>query len=480
MYEGERFLAETVVEGKWWYATIELPGDIGEAKDYQLTAKVIDGDQESRTAPVKVSYRPDMVSMTDAHVTAGWNRDMTINEKTGVIATAIAEFTPIEVSVTFDGEVEEAFIHFIGQTVSLTKEDNQFVGTFPSGWTSFGEQLFEVSYIVNGETIRVPLMEVLVLIDPSGYVFEGSMENRLEGATAILEVWLEDEERWSFYDTTLINQINPQTTDVNGRYGWDVPKGDWRVVFSKDDYARYESRRVVVPPAETELNVPLTRTTDPVVDTIDFGTLETNPHDASVITITFDRLMDVASLKEAIELKLGEQTLAIDYDYHSLPGYKEVEGQSGYYETDESIELTDEITIQLKEDSFTPGETYDVVISTLASDYDGKTLTEYVYDSVTIQDNEDDEVIDPENPGDDTNQTPESGTDSEDAGSEEQLSADDDQDGAIDDSNEATGNQDGSSDLPNTSTNTYQLLLMGALFILFGTGSVVLYRKKRA
>ena len=70
-------------------------------------------------------------------------------------------------------------------------------------------------------------------IDPSGYVFEAIDSNRVEGITAYaligdpkaddsFVIWA-DAEDWG--------EINPDITDRDGKYGWDVPMGTWKVKF---------------------------------------------------------------------------------------------------------------------------------------------------------------------------------------------------------------------------------------------------------
>jgi hypothetical protein len=52
-------------------------------------------------------------------------------------------------------------------------------------------------------------------------------------------------------------QVNPQTTDGAGHYGWDVIAGAYRVVVEADGYASQTSGAVTVPPPVTDLDVTL-------------------------------------------------------------------------------------------------------------------------------------------------------------------------------------------------------------------------------
>lgn len=77
-------------------------------------------------------------------------------------------------------------------------------------------------------------------IDPSGYVYDVSDNSRLPGVTATA-YWIEytdadsDDSFWDHapssteygtkWDASDWDEINPLTTDANGAYSWDVPKG---------------------------------------------------------------------------------------------------------------------------------------------------------------------------------------------------------------------------------------------------------------
>lgn len=101
------------------------------------------------------------------------------------------------------------------------------------------------------------------IFDPSGYVYEAVPSNRLEGVQATAQ-YLENG-TWVTWDSTWFEQVNPQLTDAEGKYGWDVPPGLWRVGYAKDGYAAALSEELVVPPPRTEVNVGLTSLAPPRV-----------------------------------------------------------------------------------------------------------------------------------------------------------------------------------------------------------------------
>ncbi|QMV42328.1 S-layer homology domain-containing protein [Cohnella cholangitidis] len=92
--------------------------------------------------------------------------------------------------------------------------------------------------------------------DPSGYAYEAVPGNRLEGVKAVL---LQEDPRhpgdWGEWDADWYGQQNPLYTDSEGRYGWDVPEGKWRVLYSKDGYLPAQSADLTVLPPHFDVNV---------------------------------------------------------------------------------------------------------------------------------------------------------------------------------------------------------------------------------
>lgn len=108
-------------------------------------------------------------------------------------------------------------------------------------------------------------------IDPSGYVYDAYTNERLQGVTTTA-YWIEydpnsesfwdetpsDDEYGTLWDATEWDQINPLTTDIQGRYAWDVPEGWWRVKYEKEGYETVWSHWMTVPPVQTDVNIGIT------------------------------------------------------------------------------------------------------------------------------------------------------------------------------------------------------------------------------
>jgi uncharacterized repeat protein (TIGR01451 family) len=383
-------ITKVTASGRWWFAEVKLPLNGTDKQEFKISAKVTKDGLTSTSETKTVTYDPEIPSIKDVSVYAGWNGTVKLNPYTGLATFAVVEKTPLDTTVTFDDTVDSASILFLGEEYPMTKGTGNtytFDGKKLGDWSSYGEQLLQISFTKNGVKTILPLMQIIVLIDPSGYVFEGSMENRLEGVTAV--VYEQKDGSWVPWNAALYGQVNPQVTDEEGRYGWDVIQGKWRVEFTKEGYEPYTSRIVVVPPAETQLNVPLVRTTAPEVKSITPANGATNV-DAKEITIEFDRLMDKQSIEQYVKVykvgKNGQETLVegtFSYD-KVFNGYKEDvskrndslldgNGQSGWFIEDPNKKLVKKVVFK-PEQAFAEGTTYKVVVPTNVVDYVGKQL----------------------------------------------------------------------------------------------------------
>ena len=105
----------------------------------------------------------------------------------------------------------------------------------------------------------------LTLIDPSGFVTDAVTAAPIPEATVTLQrmdagVWADVNPYETAGDPpspTSSPQVNPQLTDPDGHYGWDVIAGTYRVVVEKEGYATQTSPSVTVPPPVTDLNIQL-------------------------------------------------------------------------------------------------------------------------------------------------------------------------------------------------------------------------------
>lgn len=109
-------------------------------------------------------------------------------------------------------------------------------------------------------------------IDPSGYVYEAVLSNRLPGVTAsayFRPMGSEETEQGTFWDDAAdFGQSNPLLTDAIGYYAWDVPEAMWQVKYEKDGYETAFSEWMPVPPPQLDVNIGLVSKAAPTVSRV--------------------------------------------------------------------------------------------------------------------------------------------------------------------------------------------------------------------
>lgn len=151
--------------------------------------------------------------------------------------------------------------------------------------------------------------QVTSLIDPSGFVYEGTTGNRLEGVTATVYYKAgadDDDATATMWDAAEYGQQNPQTTNADGLYMWNVPQGWWQVRFQKDGYEPTETAWLPVPPPQLDINVPMTSLAVPQV--------QSARADAQTVSLLFSKLMTIASL-DGIIIRQNGQAVAGELVY---------------------------------------------------------------------------------------------------------------------------------------------------------------------
>ena len=108
--------------------------------------------------------------------------------------------------------------------------------------------------------------------DPSGFVYEGVLSNRLEGVMSTIYYKEEVEDMYGdlhenivLWDAEEYAQENPLFTDEDGMYAWDVPNGLWQVKFEKEGYETTYSEWLPVPPPQLDINIAMTQNRQPEV-----------------------------------------------------------------------------------------------------------------------------------------------------------------------------------------------------------------------
>ena len=132
------------------------------------------------------------------------------------------------------------------------------------------------------------------IIDPSGYTYEGVEGNRISGVIATIYQKIADngdDGDWAIWDANAYDQENPQTTNSAGLFAWDVPEGDWKVLFQKDGYDNVWSQVMHVLPVWTDVAINMIRSAAPAGAG---STANLDDPDDPYVVITFDQYMKAA------------------------------------------------------------------------------------------------------------------------------------------------------------------------------------------
>lgn len=135
----------------------------------------------------------------------------------------------------------------------------------PSHWTYTAAPFYPrhgsatITYTVYGCDVETVTFDIY--IDPAGYIYDIETGERIAGAS----VWLQrpdglgDWENVPTGESTPVAQpdVNPQITDEDGMYQWDVLEGSYRVYVEAPGYEPANSIVVSVPPPVFDLHVGL-------------------------------------------------------------------------------------------------------------------------------------------------------------------------------------------------------------------------------
>ncbi len=138
--------------------------------------------------------------------------------------------------------------------------------------------------------------------DPSGFLYEGAPSKRVEGAVATLTYSESENGDYTFWDAEWFEQINPQVTGSNGRYGWDVPEGWYRVLYTAEGYEPAMSRKLEVLPPHFDVDIPMVPLALPELEAV------TAEGTASLL-VTFSQSMDAGSVPDAMTVTRGDDVV---------------------------------------------------------------------------------------------------------------------------------------------------------------------------
>lgn len=255
-------LAVVQAKGRYYSAKLALTGSAA------LVAETADGTV--RSAQIMVKVVSDPIAVTG--VTYGaYGEKAAYNERLN--AFTFWQYVDLymmggdlPVSVSFRGSgIQSVKLSFCGLTQTATQSsDGAWTTTFKKGtWGASGLKYLTADVTTtDSETLHFVAAVVNLLIDPSGIVTDTNGDP-LAGVTVYCQVWKDNQ--WVNFDAENYGQVNPQVTDKDGRYGWMVPEGEYRILAVKEGYQTYDSLNdemfswnggstIVIPPVRTDIN----------------------------------------------------------------------------------------------------------------------------------------------------------------------------------------------------------------------------------
>lgn len=263
------------VVGRFYSAQINLTGNV-----HTLQAQVTSNGNQITSEKISVTVKDAPISVQDVFYdfNSSFNYYSTAVHNPQLDIASFWQYVDMDlngwdlpVGVTFANAnyIDTVDFTFCGKTVSATRKYTNigevWCATFDEGtWGGSGLKTITATltdYYGTSYTFEVALVNLL--IDPSGIVTDTNGDP-LAGVTVICQVW--EAGKWVDLDAAAIGQVNPQVTDADGRYGWNVPEGTYRVLAFKDGYEDYDSSadpnfgKLDIPPARNDINFSMVST----------------------------------------------------------------------------------------------------------------------------------------------------------------------------------------------------------------------------
>ncbi|WP_218166781.1 S-layer homology domain-containing protein [Paenibacillus sp. UNCCL117] len=224
---------------------------------------------------------------------------------------------------------------------------------------------------------HTPIGTPVWIYDPSGYVYEAVPSNRLTGVTATISQLNKESGQWEVWDADWFGQQNPMETNLEGRYGWDVPEGTWKVRYEKDGYETAYSEELVVLPPHFDVNIPLVSLESPAVT----AAMQSTVNGQTALVLNFSRYM----LPETLNASTV-QLYSPDYQSGEEPIPIRIEAVDPQ-QTTENKPLTKAIRLVPEEGyPLSVGQTVSIRVSKDAKSYAEIPLDEDYSESIVISD----------------------------------------------------------------------------------------------
>lgn len=130
---------------------------------------------------------------------------------------------------------------------------------------------YAATIIVNYADGLSDVIDLSLLIEPYGYVFErvGTIEERVPGATVLLETQDPISHAWSTWNASAYGQANPANSSDDGSFGFFAPAGTYRLRAAKSGYRTSETPPFQATNVLVKQTIELFRIPPPLSEVID-------------------------------------------------------------------------------------------------------------------------------------------------------------------------------------------------------------------
>lgn len=263
-YATKEVLATTTLTSKWYFADIS-----GISEDTTLIAKVTTDGKTAYSDPVTVTVEDAPIAVNKVKIRWSYSlNEYGINKNYGYPTLSIWEGYNFNVSASFDNMPEGATVTYSFSNIENVpaSKDGEYYSADIRGWSGYGtKKVYATVKTADNKEYKFIVTELIILVDPSGVITDSETGKPIEGAKVLLQVKSGND--WIEWDAQTYLQTNPMYSDNDGKYGWMVPEGEYRIIVTADGYEtkiveEYDSSdwgygKITVLPPRTDVDIQL-------------------------------------------------------------------------------------------------------------------------------------------------------------------------------------------------------------------------------